>query len=94
MKLYRVNPGLALRLTMEIHEGVLEDMGYIDYRPELEGVERARCGVCRGLIDRHGYCSMCKRFCGIPAYEKDIAKSEPERHGQSNLLVQVQGRLL
>ena len=59
----------ARTLRDALAAGELIDMGYVNYRPELEGVERDRCDRCGGMVDRHGYCCLCKRFCGVPAYE-------------------------
>jgi hypothetical protein len=64
------------------------EMGYIDHRPELEGIKRARC-TCGGLVDRHGYCSLCKRFCGVPEYEQALNPRQMVLGQKSQLKMEV-----
>jgi len=64
------------------------EMGYIDHRPELEGIKRARC-TCGGLVDRHGYCSLCKRFCGVPEYEQALNPRQMVLGQKSQLMMEV-----
>jgi hypothetical protein len=64
VKLYRVNPELALRLTIEIHEGVLEDMGYVELRVEGETYAHTHEHYGRDYLVNQdtGKCWFCGRI--------------------------------
>lgn len=75
----------AAVLTRDLHSGDLIDMGYINYRPELEGKrEYHQHGENKYIIGANGKCW----FCGQTVEkEPNPAQLTPESHSQLKMEV-------